>query len=257
MDFRFERIESGAVFTITRPDRLNALNRAVWDGLESCLDALERDGARFLLITAEGARAFSAGSDLKDNAIETWDQQAEKNDRIRNLLLRLSQSPVFTIAAINGAAFGGGLELALACTVRAAVNDATFAMPEIRLGVMPTYGGTQFLPAIVGRSRAAELMLTGRVLNAREALMWGLVSFVKEDHAALLAHAIALGTEVAGFGAIAYRSILDRLPATDGPADQAGMDREAALMRRVLGTDDAKEGIAAFLEKRRPVFKGQ
>ncbi|WP_175980671.1 enoyl-CoA hydratase-related protein [Burkholderia sp. BCC1630] len=257
MDFRFERIESGAVFTITRPDRLNALNRAVWDGLESCLDALERDGARFLLITAEGARAFSAGSDLKDNAIETWDQQAEKNDRIRNLLLRLSQSPVFTIAAINGAAFGGGLELALACTVRAAVNDATFAMPEIRLGVMPTYGGTQFLPAIVGRSRAAELMLTGRVLNAREALMWGLVSFVKEDHAALLAHAIALGTEVAGFGAIAYRSILDSLPATDGPADQAGMDREAALMRRVLGTDDAKEGIAAFLEKRRPVFKGQ
>ncbi|VWB23348.1 short chain enoyl-CoA hydratase [Burkholderia aenigmatica] len=257
MDFRFERIESGAVFTITRPNRLNALNRVVWDGLESCLDAAELDGTRFLLITAEGERAFSAGSDLKDNAIETWDQQAKKNDRVRNLLLRLSQSPLFTIAAMNGTAFGGGLELALACTVRTAVKNATFAMPEIRLGVMPTYGGTQFLPAVVGRSRAAELMLTGRVLDAQEALMWGLVSYVKEDRTALLDHAITLGTEVAGFSTIAYQSILDSLPATDGSADQAGMDREATRMRRVLETDDAKEGIAAFLEKRRPVFKGQ
>ncbi|KHK59942.1 hypothetical protein PI86_05795 [Burkholderia sp. A9] len=257
MDFRFERIESGAVFTITRPDRLNALNRVVWDGLESCLDAVELDRTRFLLITAEGESAFSAGSDLKDNAIETWDQQAKKNDRIRNLLLRLSQLPLFTIAAMNGTAFGGGLELALACTVRTAVKNATFAMPEIRLGVMPTYGGTQFLPAVVGRARAAELMLTGRVLDAQEALMWGLVSYVKEDRTALLDHAITLGTDVAKFSTIAYQCILDSLPATDGSADQAGMDREATQMRRVLETDDAKEGIAAFLEKRRPVFKGQ
>lgn len=257
MDFNVERIEGGAIFTIARPGRLNALNRGVWDGLEACLDELEREEARFLLITAEGERAFSAGSDLKDNALATWDLQAAKNDRIRNLLLRLSQSPLFIVAAVNGVAYGGGLELALACTVRTAVSDAMFAMPEIRLGVIPAYGGTQLLPAVIGRSRAAEMMLTGRTLRASEALEWGLVSFVKESRSSMIEHALALCAEVAGFSVVAYQSVLRCLSAADGLPNQAGMDVEGEEMRRVLASDDAKEGVTAFVERRRPVFKGR
>src|SRR5512135_2756026 len=114
MDYRVERRAQGAVFTITRAGHLNALNREVWRGLGACLDELEREGGRFLVVTAEGARAFSVGSDLKDDVLEHWDQQSAKSDRIRSLLLRLSRPPLFSIAALNGMAHGGGLELALA-----------------------------------------------------------------------------------------------------------------------------------------------
>ena len=185
------------------------------------------------------------------------EQQPAKNDRVRNLLLRLSRSPLFSVAAVNGPAYGGGLELALACTMRIAVAGATFSMPEIRLGVIPSYGGTQWLPAAVGRARAAELMLTGRVLDASEALDWGLVSSVSETRAAMLAQALALGSEVAGFSPVAYRSILRCLAAAGDTPSQTGMDVEGAEVRTVLASDDAKEGIAAFVEKRKPVFKGR
>jgi enoyl-CoA hydratase len=255
LDFQLARVDRGAIFTITRPDRLNALNRGIWDGLEACLDELEREQARFLVLTAEGGRAFSAGSDLKEGL--AWDQQPAKNDRVRNLLLRLSQSPLFSLAAINGAAYGGGLELGLACTLRIAVADAKFAMPEIRLGLIPSYGGTQFLPAVVGRARAAEMMLTGRVLDAREALEWGLVSFVTDGREALLAKAVALGTEVAGFNPAAYRSILRCLAAARDVPDQVAMDVEGTEVRKVLQTEDAREGVAAFVEKRIPRFKSR
>jgi enoyl-CoA hydratase len=216
---------------------------------------LEREQARFLVITADGDRAFSAGSDLKEGL--SWEQQPAKNDRVRNLLLRLSRSPLFSIAAMNGPAYGGGLELGLACTLRIAVVGAKFAMPEIRLGLIPSYGGTQFLPAVVGRARAAEMMLTGRVLDAREALEWGLVSFVTESREALLAKAVALGTEVTGFSAVAYSSILRCLAVARDAPDQAAMDLEGAEVRRVLQTEDAREGVAAFVEKRRPRSKSR
>jgi enoyl-CoA hydratase/carnithine racemase len=252
LDFKVERLERGAVFTITRPERLNALNRAVWDGLEATLDELEREQARFIVVTAEGQRAFSAGSDLREDV--SWDRQAEKDDRVRNLLLRLWQSPLFSIAAVNGAAYGGGFELSLACKVRIAVAEAKFALPEIRLALIPSYGGTQFLPAVIGRARAAEMMLTARVLDADEARQWGLVSYVAESREALLAKAVALGTEVAGFSAAAYRSVLRCLPESDDLPNQAKMNAEGAEVRRVVDTADAREGVAAFIEKRSPHF---
>lgn len=254
MDFDFERRERGAVFTITRPERLNALNRGLWDGLESCLDELETSDARFLVVTAQGTRAFSAGSDLKDDAIALWGQQAAKNDRVRNLLLRLSRSRLFSVCALNGAAHGGGLELALACTLRVATQGATFSLPEIRLGVMPSYGGTQLLPAIIGRARAAELMLTARVLDSREALEWGLVSFVEVCRTAALDRALSVCAEVAGFSRVAHDGILRCLASAQGVADQAAMNVEAQAVRTVLASHDAKEGVSAFIDKRQPHF---
>lgn len=250
VDYRVDRYAQGSVFTITRAAHLNVLNREVWRGLEACLDELEVEGRRFLVVTGEGTRAFSAGSDLKDDVMANWDQQSAKSDRIRSLLLRLSRSPLFSIAALNGMAHGGGLELALACTLRIAVAKARFSMPEIRLGVIPSYGGTQLLPAVVGRSRAAELMLTGRVLSAPEALDWGLVSFVRDDAPSLMEHALGIASEVAGFSADAYTAISRCLATAGGPPTKTAMDVESRELALVLKGPGAKEGIQAFLMNR-------
>ena len=252
VDYKVDRIAQGAVFTITRAEHLNTLNREVWRGLEACLDELEREGGRFLVVTSEGERAFSAGSDLKDDVLAHWDQQSAKSDRIRSLLLRLSRSPLFSIAALNGMAHGGGLELALACTLRVAVAQARLSMPEIRLGVIPSYGGTQLLPAVIGRSRAAELMLTGRVLSAAEALEWGLVSFVRDDVQGLTEHALRIASEVGGFSADAYKAIVKCVALAGARPTQEAMDLEGRELAQVLEGEAAKDGIRAFLEQRRP-----
>lgn len=249
MDCTVDLHAQGAVFTITRCVQLNTLNRNVWVGLEACLDDLEASGRRYLVITGEGERAFSAGSDLKDDVLANWDQQAGKCDRIRSFLLRLSNSPVFSIAAVNGMAHGGGLELALACTQRVAVAQARFSMPEIRLGVIPSYGGTQFLPAVIGRARAAELMLTGRVISAYEALDWGLVSFLGEDGSATLARALAIACEVAEFSADACAAIRRCLSSFGAVPTRASLEVEGHELTRLLAGETAKEGIRRFLEQ--------
>jgi len=252
VDYQIDWLGQGAVFTITRSEHLNALNREVWRGLEACLDELEAGGGRFLLITGEGERAFSAGSDLKDGVLEEWDQQSAKSDKIRRLLLRLSRSSVYSIAVINGMAFGGGLELALACTQRLSLSTSRFSMPEIRLGVIPSYGGTQFLPAVVGRARASELMLTGRVLDAAEALDWGIVSYVHDARTALMDHARSIATSVASFSDQASAAVMRCLTVSGGVPTQDGMDIESRELAYLIGDSRAKEGIRAFLRREKP-----
>ncbi|MCL4743992.1 MAG: enoyl-CoA hydratase/isomerase family protein, partial [Burkholderiaceae bacterium] len=176
--FRVEPIEHGAIFRLARPDKLNALTRPMLDGLASCLGALEAGGARLVVIAAEGERAFCAGTDLAEMREMPEAARLDKSATARALFARISRSRVLSIAAINGLAFGGGLEIAMACTLRVAAAHASFSLPEIRLGLLPAYGGTQFLPALVGASRALDLMLTGRVLGAQDALGIGLVDRV-------------------------------------------------------------------------------
>jgi enoyl-CoA hydratase len=156
---------------------------------------------------------------------------------------------VLSVAAVNGLAFGGGLELAMACVLRVAAPHATFSLPEIKLGLLPAYGGTQFLPALVGAARALELMLTGRVLAAEEALAMGLVHRIAGPDD-LLAQAIDFGREVTRFGPAAIDGIRRCVAAAGPGVTDAGLAVEDAVVREVFVTDDAREGVAAFLEKR-------
>ena len=162
-------VGNATVFRLARPDKLNSINRSVLDSLAGCLDDMERQGRRLLVITGEGRRAFSAGADLDELRHAVAGSSSVQAAIARELFLRVSRSKVLCIAAINGVAFGGGLELAMACTLRIAAAHARVSLPEIKLDLMPDYGGTQFLPALVGSSRALEMMLTGRVLSAAEA----------------------------------------------------------------------------------------
>jgi enoyl-CoA hydratase/carnithine racemase len=255
--FRVRRTGRTTVFTLERPARLNALTRPIWDGLEACLDSLDGEPEPILVVTGSGERAFSAGSDLKEGASLSWAQRPAKNDRVRALLLRLHRSPVVSVAAINGLALGGGLELAMACAHRIAVPGAQLGLPEIRLAVIPSYGGTQFLPALVGRRRAAELMLTGSSLSAELAQSWGLVDRIADPNADLLEQACRYAEEFVGTSPLARAAIETCIAAAGGPVTGAGMDVEGEQVRVVLAGEDAKEGVQAFLDKRPPVFTGR
>ncbi|WP_439815467.1 enoyl-CoA hydratase/isomerase family protein [Zavarzinia sp. CC-PAN008] len=257
MDYSFSRLEDGGVFTITREAKRNALTRAVWEGLTQALDRLEAEGGRFLVITGGGDKAFCAGTDLAEAAGLGRDENAAKNARVRALLLRLSRSPVFSVAAVNGLAFGGGLEVAMGCAVRIAAPHATFSMPEVKLGVLPAYGGTQFLPAIIGRPRALDMMLTGRVVDAHEALAMGLINREAFADAPLLDQAIAYAREVTAFSPVAIANIRHAVEASGATVTEEGLAAEAHWVNETGLSADAREGVAAFLEKRKPVWTGR
>jgi enoyl-CoA hydratase len=241
------------VFRINRPRRLNSLTKAVLDGLDRFISEAEAGAARLIVVTASGERAFCAGTDLGEAAQLTLEQQNAKSDYSRDLLLRLSRSRCISIAAINGLAYGGGLELAMACTLRIAAADAMLSLPEIKLGLLPSYGGTQFLPALVGESRALDLMMTGRAITAQEALAMGLVNRVVAG-ATPIEEAMATATMLAGYSQPALAS-LRRCVAASGPTvSDEGIAVEAGEAGMITGTADAREGICAFLEKRPPVF---
>lgn len=258
-EFEIVDLPEGAIFRIDRNAKLNALTRAVLDGLEACLDDLESRRARLLIVTASGARAFCAGTDLAE--LQTLDAEAQiaKSARARALFVRLSRSRVTSVAAINGLAFGGGLELAMACTLRIAVAHAGFSLPEIRLGLLPAYAGTQFLPALVGRARALEIMLTGRRLGADEALSIGLVHrlVAADDTQPLLDQAIGFGREVVAWPEEAVDWIRRCVDASSDRVSHEGLAVEDAAVRAVFDSADAAEGVTAFLEKRPPRFGGR
>lgn len=255
--FRVETFEDGAVFRLCRPRKLNAMTQEIKHGLARCLEDAERKGLRSLVVIGEGERAFCAGTDLAESAALPAEERAASADLARALLYRLSRSRLVSVAALNGLAFGGGLELAMACTFRIAAPHAQMSLPEIKLGLIPSYGGTQFLPAIVGAARALDLMLTGRALAAEEALAMGLINRIAEPGVPLLEQAKALAAQVSAFGPIALDAIRHSVEAARGGLTQAGLAVEGEQVRRVACSEDAAEGVRAFLEKRPPVFKGR
>lgn len=228
--------------------------------LKECLDQLEnpeqnRATPKILIITATGPKAFCAGTDLAETATMSKEERETKTLTARELLVRLLRSRVISVAAINGLAFGGGMELAMACTFRVAADHATFSLPEIKLGLLPAYGGTQFLPPLVGKSRALEMMLTGKVIDATEAREIGLVNRVASADA-LLEASLAMAREVTRFSPLAIDAVRECVAASSGEVTDDGLKVEDQAVRKVFISEDAQEGIAAFLKNRPAVFKG-
>lgn len=249
--------EGIAVVTINRPEKLNALNEEVIARLVAVFEGC-RDSAsvRAVVLTGAGEKAFVAGADI--SVLSSLDPRGAKETAQRGqrltLLMESIGKPV--IAAINGYAFGGGLELAMACTIRLAAEGAKMGQPEVKLGLLAGYGGTQRLPRLVGRGRALELLLTGETIDAAEAHRIGLVNRVVKREA-LLDEAKALAKKILAAGPVAVRLTLDAVArGLDVPLAE-GLEIEADLFGQIASTSDMKEGTAAFLEKRPAKFTGK
>lgn len=253
--YRIDWHADGAIFTLARPEKLNAITLSMLNGLAACLDELEQRAGRWLVIVGEGERAFCAGTDLAESSAMAYDAVDAKNVLARSLLFRLSNLPMISVAAINGLAYGGGLEIAMACTLRIAAPHAVLSLPEVKLGVLPSYGGTQFLPALVGSARALDLMLTGRPVDAAEALAIGLISRIANTESPLLDQARGLAGEVTRHSQVAIDGIRRCVVAAGPVVTAAGLAVEHAQVQALMNSEDAKEGVLAFLERRAPIFR--
>jgi len=252
-----ERDEAVLIITINRPAKLNALNAGVLADLGAALDAAQADEAvRALILTGAGEKAFVAGADIDELSTQSpvaGREHARKGQALFDRIERLGK-PV--IAAVNGFALGGGCELAMACTLRLAADTAKFGQPEINLGLLPGYAGSQRLPRLVGRGRALELLLTGAPIAADEAYRIGLVNRVVPA-AQLGTEARTLARTLAAKPAVAMRYILDAVASGLDMSFADGQDYEATLFGLAATTEDMREGTRAFLEKRKPTFQGR
>ncbi len=246
--------ERVATVTINRPEKLNALNAAAKDELRHCFASLRTDGAvDAVILTGAGEKAFVAGTDIGElEALDGTSGKAfsEGGQSVFDAIASLGK-PV--IAAVNGYALGGGCELALACHIRLASERAKFGQPEVNLGIIPGYGGTQRLARIVGKGRAMEMILTGVQISAAEALASGLVSRVY-PHDELPGRARAMARAIASMGQVAVRMALKAVNMTEEVPLSEGEKLEATLFALCCGTADFREGTRAFLEKRKPHF---
>jgi enoyl-CoA hydratase len=246
-----------AVLTVNRPDKLNALNDRTMDELDAAFGALGADEAvRGVILTGAGEKAFVAGADIGELAAQSPVQGQDRSRRGQRVLDRIEGLGKPVIAAINGFALGGGCELALACHVRVAAEGARLGTPEVKLGIMCGYAGTQRLPRIVGKGRALEMLLTGEMVDAAEALRIGLVNRVVPREK-LLEESLALLRKMLANGPVSLRFTLDAVNAGLEVPLAEGQAHEATLFGLICTTQDMKEGTRAFLEKRPPKFQGR
>jgi enoyl-CoA hydratase len=252
-----ERQGPVAVVTLSRPEKYNALNRALLAELDHAVDGLRADtSVRAVVVTGAGDKAFVSGADIGELAVLDTRGAEEASAFGSRIFRKLETGPWLVIAAVNGFALGGGCELALACHVRIASEAARFGLPEVGLGIIPGYGGTQRLPRLVGLGMASELIATGRMVNATEALAIGLVNRVVPA-AELLPAALALAAQAAANAPLAVAAALEAARrGLDSDLDQ-GLRLESTLFGILGSTADMHAGLAAFLEKKKATFEGR
>lgn len=236
-------IDGCAVLKLDRPERLNAISTALLDALDAHLNAIETDDSRAYVVAGEG-RAFCVGSDLKEPDLDGEARIA----RMHRLILRLRGFSKIGVAAIHGHALGGGLEIALGCTFRVADPDAKLGLPEIKLSLIPAYGGTQLLPRLIGESRALDMMLSGEPVDAATALAWGLVDEVSRESQVVEA-AVAFATRRSAYGAVAARGIREAVRLGAALPLDRGLAEEQRIALAVSKDPEAAAGVASFFAR--------
>lgn len=245
-----------AIITINRPEKLNALNKGVLDALEEKMaQAFSDPRIGVVILTGAGEKAFIAGADISQFPQYNPQDAKAMAERGQKLMDFIERGPKPVIAAINGYALGGGLELAMACTLRIAAENAMLGQPEVKLGIIPGYGGTQRLPRLVGEGRAMELILTGKMISADEAYRMGLVNQVVSFDKLMEASKKMAGT-ILKQAPLAVRAAKESIHEGLSVGLSEGCFLEAQLFSTLFATEDQKEGAKAFLEKRSPNFKG-
>jgi enoyl-CoA hydratase len=249
--------EGVAVVTVNRPHALNALNTELLSELESLLMRLDEDGSvKAVILTGAGEKAFVAGGDIKEMATMNAHEAHRFMLKGQRVLLSIEKMKKPVIAAVNGYALGGGLELALACDFIYASTAAKLGLPEVTLGVIPGFGGTQNLSRVIGKNKANELILTGKIISAEKACAWGIVNEVVAAEE-LLPRAKAVGEAITKAGSLAVAYAKDAIANGLNMVKEDGLRYEATLAGVLFSTSDQKEGMGAFIDKRKPRFMGK
>src|SRR5688572_8786939 len=245
------------VLTVNRPDKLNALNIATLDALHAAFDAAADDASvRAVVLTGSGAKAFVAGADIAEMNTLAPVEGRDFSLRGQRMMRRIEKMPKAVVAMINGFALGGGLELAMSCHLRIAADTAKVGQPEINLGLVPGFGGTQRLLRLAGRAATLELCLAGAPIDAARAQLLGIVNRVVPA-ADLEAETMRLAEQLANAAPLALRGILDCINVGGECGIEEGLEYESAQFGLMFATDDMREGTTAFLERRKPAFQGR
>jgi enoyl-CoA hydratase len=253
----FETKDDIGLLTINRPKKLNALNRATMDEIRDVLDKVKADqNLKVFIMTGSGDKAFVAGADVTEFVDLKIREGFDFSRKGHQIFSAIESMGIPTIAAVNGLALGGGCELAMACTFRILSENARFGLPELGLGVIPGYGGTQRLARMIGKSRALWLMLTGETLGAEEALRIGWANKVVKPES-LMDETFKVAETICAKGPFAIKCALIAVNHGTETDLETGLVIESAMTGMVLASEDKKEGVSSFLEKRKPVFKGR
>ena len=253
MPVEYSQLDELALITLNRPEALNALSVQVVKDIGEAIDKAAASNARALLITGAGEKAFCAGADISEFMGRTVVEALEAAEFGQNTFAKLDNLRIPSLAVIDGYALGGGLELATACTLRVATANANLGVPEIKLGLIPGYGGTQRLPRLIGQGRALDMVMTGRMVGAEEALGMGLINRIVETP--VLDGAVEYAREFAGFSLPVLRYCREAVMRADQSSISEGLQIERDLNTLAFQGEDSTEGAMAFLEKRTPKFQ--